>query len=283
MADSSAASAGPASSTQSASDVYTHGHHESVLRSHTWRTAENSAGYLLDELRPGMELLDIGCGPGTITVDLASRVAPGRVLGLDREAQVIEQAKQLRSERNIGNVSFEVGDVYELELADDSFDVVHAHQVLQHLTDPVAALTEMRRVLRPGGQLAVRDSDYGAKIWAPQDERLDRWMALYHQVTKANGAEADAGRFLPGWVRTAGFGDVRVSSSTWTFADAETCRWWGELWADRVQLSSFAEQAVGYGFADTAELASIAEAWRQWSVDPGAMIVIIGVEVLARK
>jgi ubiquinone/menaquinone biosynthesis C-methylase UbiE len=274
------------------SDVYTHGHHESVLRSHTWRTAENSAGYLLGELRPGMELLDIGCGPGTITIDLASRVAPGRVLGLDREAQVIEQAEQFLSERNAGNagdagdagnVSFVVGDVYGLELEDDSFDVVHAHQVLQHLTDPVKALTEMRRVLRPGGQLAVRDSDYGAKIWAPQDERLDRWMALYHQVTEANGAEADAGRFLPGWVRAAGFRDVRVSSSTWTFADPETCRWWGELWADRVQLSSFAEQSVGYGFADAAELASIAEAWRRWSVDPGAMIVIIGVEVLAPK
>jgi hypothetical protein len=74
-----------------------------------------------------------------------------------------------------------------------------------------------------------------------------------------------------------------VSSSTWTFADSETCRWWGELWADRVQLSSFAEQAVGYGLSDATELASIADAWRKWSVDPGAMTVIIGVEVLARN
>jgi len=264
-------------------DVYTHGHHESVLRSHTWRTAENSAGYLIGELRPGMELLDIGCGPGTITLDLAGLVAPGRTVGLDREAQIIEGAEQLRSDRQVGNASFQVGDVYGLEFAEGSFDVVHAHQVLQHLRDPVAALTEMRRVLRPGGRLAVRDSDYGAKIWAPQDERLDRWMALYHQVTRANGAEADAGRFLPGWVRSAGFEDVRVSTSTWTFADPETCRWWGELWADRVELSSFAEQAVGYGFADAAELATIADAWRRWSVDPGALVVIIGVEVLARK
>lgn len=274
-----AAAAAPAPSDE----VYTHGHHESVLRSHTWRTAENSAGYLLGVLRPGMELLDIGCGPGTITLDLAARVAPGRAVGVDREAQIIEEAEALRSERKIGNASFEVGDVYGLEFADDSFDVVHAHQVLQHLRDPVAALTEMRRVLRPGGYLAVRDSDYGAKIWAPQDERLDRWMALYHQVTRANGAEADAGRFLPGWVRSAGFEDVGVSSSTWTFADPESCKWWGELWADRVQLSSFAEQAVRYGFSDAAELVKIAEAWRRWSVDPAAMIVIIGVEVLARK
>jgi ubiquinone/menaquinone biosynthesis C-methylase UbiE len=263
-------------------EVYTHGHHESVLRSHTWRTAENSAGYLLGELRPGLELLDVGCGPGTITLDLAARVAPGRAVGVDREQNIVEEAERLRADRGVENASFYVGDVYGLEMPDASFDVVHAHQVLQHLKDPVAALTEMRRVLRPEGLLAVRDSDYGAKIWAPQDARLDRWMELYHQVTSANGAEADAGRYLPGWVRAAGFGDVRVSTTTWTFADPETCRWWGELWADRVQLSAFAEQAIGYGLSDVSELASISEAWRQWSVDPGAMFVVLGVEVLAQ-
>lgn len=263
-------------------EVYTHGHHESVLRSHTWRTAENSAGYLLEHLQPGLELLDVGCGPGTITLDLAERLAPGRVIGLDREEGIVSEAERLRSERKVQNASFRVGDVYDLDFEDVSFDVVHAHQVLQHLRDPVAALVEMRRVLRHGGLLAVRDSDYGAKIWAPQDERLDRWMALYHQVTMANGAEADAGRYLPGWVRAAGFAEISVSTTTWTFADPEMCGWWGQLWADRVQLSAFAQQAVSYGLSDTSELASIADAWRRWSTDPGAFFVVLGVEVLAR-
>ena len=63
-------------------DTYTHGHHESVLRSHTWRTLENSAAYLIDELQPGRSLLDIGCGPGTITLDFAARLAPGVVTGI---------------------------------------------------------------------------------------------------------------------------------------------------------------------------------------------------------
>ena len=195
-------------------DRYTHGHHESVLRSHAWRTAENSAGYLLDSLQPGQELLDVGCGPGTITIDLAERVAPGRVVGIDSQSEVIARADELRQRRDRANVTFSVGDVYALRFDDARFDVVHAHQLLQHLTRPVDALKEMYRVMRPGGILGVRDSDYAGFAWAPRDPRLERWMHLYHQLTRRNGAEADAGRHLLGWVQTAGFTDAMASSST---------------------------------------------------------------------
>ena len=89
-------------------------------------------------LRSGLSLLDVGCGPGTITVDLARRVAPGSVIGVDRERAVIAEATRLLDAGNVGNVQFKPADVYSLEFDDQSFDVVHAHQVLQHLTDPVA-------------------------------------------------------------------------------------------------------------------------------------------------
>ena len=265
------------------SETYTHGHHESVLRSHEWRTAENSAGYLLDRLEPGMDLLDVGCGPGTITIDLAGRVAPGTVVGIDRADEVIVQADELRRSRGAENVRFSTGDVYALELDDASFDVVHAHQVLQHLRDPVGALRELRRVLRPGGTLAVRDSDYAAFVWAPRDALLARWNELYHSVTAQNGAEADAGRYLLGWVQQAGFTEVEAGSSTWTFADPERRAWWGSLWADRVELSGFAEQAVAYGLSDADELAAIAAAWRRWAEQPDGYFAVLHGEVLARR
>jgi ubiquinone/menaquinone biosynthesis C-methylase UbiE len=260
-------------------DVYTHGHHDSVLRSHRWRTAENSAGYLLPHLRPGLDLLDIGCGPGTITVELAALVAPGRVLGIDASAEVVEQARALDESR----VEFAVGDVYALDVPDASFDVVHAHQVLQHLTDPVAAMREAARVLRPDGVLAVRDSDYAAFFWSPPNPVLDRWLELYHQVTARNRAEADAGRYLPGWLRAGGFDDLTVTSSNWTFADAASREWWGGLWADRVRHSTFAAQAIEYGLSNDDELAAIEAGWRVWAGEPDGMFVVPSVEVVARR
>jgi ubiquinone/menaquinone biosynthesis C-methylase UbiE len=128
--------------------VYTHGHHDSVLRSHRTRTVDNSAAYLADRLRPGTRVLDVGCGPGTITVDMAARVASGEVTAIDASADVIKEAAALAAAQGVTNIEFAVADVYSLPYPDDSFDVVHAHQVLQHLTSPVAALREMARVGR---------------------------------------------------------------------------------------------------------------------------------------
>jgi len=262
-------------------EVYTHGHHPSVVRGHSWRTAENSAEYLLDHLRPGQRLLDLGCGPGTITIDLAARVAPGPVVGIDAAAGVINTATANAATSGLTNVVFATGDGYSIDAADACFDVVHAHQVLQHLSDPIAALEEARRVLVPGGLLAVRESDYGAFVWSPDDVRLDRWMQLYHHVTRRNGAQADAGRWLPAWVRQAGFADVRTTSSNWTFADPDSRQWWGSQWQERATASAFAEQAVAYGFSTETELADIAAAFEQWAGDPDAMFVVVHVEVLA--
>lgn len=263
-------------------DRYTHGHSDAVLRSHRWRTAANSAGYLLGHLRPGQRLLDVGCGPGNISVDLAARVDPGKVVGIDVVESVLAGAEADRVAAGVANVSFRHGDVYDLPFGDAEFDVVHAHQVLQHLADPAAALAGMRRVLRPGGLLAVRDSDYSAFMWSPLDRRLDRWMELHHLATAANRADADAGRHLLGWVRAAGFGDATYTTSTWTFSTDEDRRWWGELWADRVMGSAFTDQVLELGLSDRDELEAIGEAFREWAAHPDAVFVCVHGEVLAR-
>ncbi len=268
----------------SGGETYLHGHHESVLRSHRWRTAANSAAYLLPELTPGMRLLDVGCGPGTITADLAAVVAPGEVVAVDASAGILDEARALAADRGLTNVTFEVADAYALPYESGSFDVVHAHQVLQHLADPVAALAEMRRVARPGGLVAVRDGDYGAMTWYPPSEGLDEWRALYREVAAALGGEADAGRRLASWVHAAGFDEagIRSGASAWCYASPEDRAWWSASWADRCVSSDFARQAKAQGLADEVALEELADAWRVWGEDPDAWFGILHGEVLAR-
>ena len=256
---------------------YLHGHHESVLRSHLWRTAENSAGYLLAHLRPSMRLLDVGCGPGTITADLATLLPEGTVIGVDASSEVLAgPAEQFPA------VTFVAADLYDLPFADASFDVVHLHQVLQHLDDPVGAMVALRRVIAPGGLLAARDADYGAMTWRPASRGLDRWLELYEACGRAVGGEPDAGRHLGAWAAEAGFTDVSASTSTWVYSTPEERAWWGSLWAVRVLSSTFAETALSTGLSNPDELEELAAAWRAFGAAPEGEFVVPHGEILCR-
>lgn len=262
--------------------VYTHGYHDAVMRSHRWRTAENSAAYLLDELTPGRTVLDVGCGAGTITADLAALVAPGRLTAVDVAEDVLTKTRAQVTQRGLDNVEFVVADVHALRFADDSYDVVHAHQVLQHLADPVRALREMRRVCRPGGVVAVRDADYASMTWYPEAPELDEWLDLYHRVARRNSGEPDAGRRLRSWALAAGFSDVTATATAWCYATPEDRALWSDTWAERVTDSTLARQAVEYGLATPADLRRIADGWRTWNAAPDAWFAVLHGEVLAR-
>lgn len=266
-------------SARDRTERYTHGHHESVLKSHTWRTIVNSAAYLEPHLREGLSLLDLGCGPGTITVEFADRVAPGRVVGLDASAEVIARAA---SEFTRPNLEFVVGDAYALPFDDDSFDLAHTHQTLQHLGDPVAALRELRRVVKPGGLIAAREVDYAGVIWFPLLPGLDRWLDLYERVHRSNGGEPDAGRRLKAWAREAGFTDVTTTASIWNFSDAGDREWWGSMWEARVLESAFAADATAKGFAAPDDLRLISAAWRDWANSEDGWLAMPHGEILAR-
>jgi len=265
--------------------TYTHGHHASVLRSHTWRTATNSAAFLLPHLKPSMRVLDVGCGPGTITADLAALVPQGHVTGLERAGDVLEKARALAAERGIANIEFVVGDANALDFPDDSFDVVFCHQVLQHVKDPVGILREMRRVAKTGGIVAARESDYGAFSWFPNIDGMEDWRALYRRVAAANGGEPDAGRMVHAWARHAGFApaDVTASSTSWCYSTPEEIAWWSSLWAERTVASAFAKTATEAGVATEDELKKTSDVWKRWGAEEDAWFAVPSGEVICRK
>lgn len=260
--------------------TYTHGHHESVLRSHRWRTADNSAAHLLPHLRADHRLLDVGAGPGTITADLAARVA--RLTATEVGERELALSRETVAARGLTHVDFAVEDVHALSFADASYDVAHAHQVLQHVADPVQALRELARVTRPGGLVAVRDSDYAGFTWWPRLPGLDEWMRLYQLAARANGGEPDAGRRLLAWAHAAGLDDVTASSSTWCFATPDDRAYWGGMWADRIVESALARQLVDDGHATVADLRAVSDAWRQWSEHPDGWFSLLHGELLCR-
>src|SRR5699024_4436909 len=128
-------------------------------------------------------------GVGTITAGFAKRLAPGHVTALEATEDALELTRSEVRRQNLDNVDFVVGDVHALDFPDDTFDIVHAHQVLQHVSDPVLALREMKRVCKSGGFVAARDGDYAGFVWFPELHELDQWMNWYQEAARANGGE----------------------------------------------------------------------------------------------
>lgn len=269
-----------------------------MLRSHKWRTVENSAAYALPALREAFAaagesatLLDVGCGPGTITVGLSALAAPtgGRVVGIDFAASVLDGASRLAKEKGVAaNTTFEQGNVFHLRFADATFVAAHAHQVFIHLADPVAALKEVRRVLKSTGSvLAIREGDFGATAIFPFSEGLQSWLDVWRKVARAAGNEPDAGRRVKSWALAAGFKEEHMTLTAGSFCYSTPAErlWWGEMWAERTAGvgSSFAQTALEGGHATQQELDKIAAAWREWSRTEGATFIMPHGELLVRQ
>jgi SAM-dependent methyltransferase len=182
------------------------------------------------------------------------------------------------------NLEFVLGDVYCLGFADGSFDVAHAHQVLQHLADPPAALREMARVVRPGGVIAARDGDYGGAFWYPASEAWSEWQRVYLAVARAGGSELAAGRRLRTWALAAGFapGQVTVSGSVWTYPGFEPAAVIAASWAARLTGQHFGALAERHGVATKESLAATAAGLAAWAEHPDAFFAMPHGEVLIR-
>jgi ubiquinone/menaquinone biosynthesis C-methylase UbiE len=264
-------------------ETYTHGHAPATVRQHSLRTADEAAAFLLPELRSGMRVLDVGCGPGSITRGLAERVAPGQVVGLDLSKDTLESARRDAAARGLDNLRYEEGSVYELPFADASFDVAYAHQVLQHLREREAALREMLRVLRPGGRLAIREVDWDTVAYWPRDPWIDRFVEVHLKTWYRNGGEPQMGRRLRALFNAAGVGGPNVTASVWCYTTPNDTIEWGESYAERLLTSPMGERMIEYGYASRPEVEAMAAAFRSWALHPDAVWTFTHFAALGRK
>ncbi len=224
------------------------------------RSASRQAGFLLPYLRTGLRVLDCGCGPGTITVGLAEIVAPGQVEGIDLDPGQIDRARAHALERGVSNVSFQPATLYELPFPADSFDVVFANTVIQHLREPLRALREIRRVLVPGGVVGLRDEDSGATLIEPFRPDVQLWQALYLKVWTFNGGDPFIGRKHRRLLNEAGFVQTRTSSSAEAHDSAEVA----SILVEHHRAPTFSSVVLEQGWSTSSELEAMYDGVLDW-------------------
>ena len=262
---------------------YTMGYSDEFLQLLDRRNAANSAAYLLPYLQPEMRLLDLGCGPGTITVGLSAAVGTGEVHGIDMEGSQIELAQSAAQAGSLANVTFHVGNALSLPFEDDFFDVVHAHAVIMHIPDTAGVLSEVKRVLKPGGMFATRDLIGESSFIEPGSEGLREAWTVFTNLMRGNGGHPEIGKEMKGILLDAGFTDVRCSASFDSYGNAEDLAFYYGFIVDWFFAEQLIERVSSLGIATREKF----DFWRgeldRWRDAPGAFGALAFGEYLACK
>ncbi|KAF2165057.1 hypothetical protein M409DRAFT_67363 [Zasmidium cellare ATCC 36951] len=234
------------------------------------------------ENNPSLKLLDVGCGSGSITIELAKLIPNGPVTGLDISGAILGSAKVHAERQGVANISFVKGDVHELPFPDGSFDVVCTHQAVAHFHDHSKAIQELTRVTRKGGVVCLREGDLRTGKFSLGYELLDECFQIIIKVHEGQGGTSDAGRRLTQWVQDAGISMQRVTAtqSVWIYDTPEGRRDYGGHWPARCTQGVFAERAVEMGVT-IERLEQYAVAWKRWIEDENASFSMVHGEVIA--
>jgi SAM-dependent methyltransferase len=264
---------------------YQFGHHPAVTKIHAQRTATKNAPYLLPHIKPYHKILDVGCGPGSITLDFAALAPEGAVLGIDFSDAAISLAQIAATERNIQNCEFKVGDAMNLDFTDGEFDIVHCHQCLIHLPDPIKALKEMKRVCKSGGIVAAREGDFGNMVVYPENEGLLSGLKVMEESIRGGGSEPLAGRRLKAWALEAGFArkQIGITGNVEAFSTAEETSFIGGIYAECFSKTAMGGKGIELGLISEEERVGIVDAWTKWSGRKDAFFNITHTELLYCK
>lgn len=230
----------------------TPGHNPDATACMAARDLESHGFFLAPLLQPGFDVLDAGCGPGTITNDIAECVFPGRVTGLDISPGHLERARRLSQGREIVNASFILGSADRIPFEDSSFDLVFSHALLEQLQEPQRALREFHRVTRPGGFAAVCSPDWDNFELDPGNPEMADAITAYRRLQEGNGIDLRAASHLGDWLADAGFSPI--SMGAWT----ERCESPRRV---ACHIASQLEESHFHGHAN---------ALRGWASQPGA-------------
>ena len=161
-------------------------------------------------LKPGMRVLDAGCGTGVVTRRIAVKVSPGEVHGVDMDPLFIQKAKKLAAEKEASNIKFSLGNADDLGFEDGFFDLSYSRLVLMHVQDPVKTVAELKRVTKSGGTVAISDQDDGGIIVYPELPKMMQMFSKYESLADRKGEDRFIGRKLFSIMKQAGLSPITI-------------------------------------------------------------------------
>lgn len=263
-------------------EKYTMGYGPAATTIMALRTAQTHAAFFVSHLKSGMNLLDCGCGPGSVTIDLAEIVAPGEVVGTEIEDSQVDIARENAWKRNVSNIRFEVANIYELPFEDEYFDAVYISAVMGNLKTPVRGLREALRVLKPGGVIGVKEFDHGGDIIYPFDPSLRKFNDLYLRLRREYGHEPEGGRKIGAHLLQAGFEQVEMSACYETYANPMMLRGVAELNIGLLK-EMWGNEFTSRGWSTKEEIDEMTIGWQDFATLPGAFLAVAWCEAIARK
>ena len=247
-----------------------HGVTPGLSRDYENRTVEQQAAFMLPYLHSGMNLLDVGCGPGSITLGLARAVSPGRVTGIDHDSVHVEAAEKLAEDQGITNATFQTGNALTLPFEEGTFDAAFENNVFVHLSEDAGnAAKEIYRVLRPGGFFAARDVDTNAVVWGNLNDSIKQLDTLFNAWLESRGSDVTLGKHLPTILREAGFTNTIKSVSADTKGTPEAVRSHAEITLSLLD-GPFGRDIVDKGWADMSTVEQLKDSIRAWGEHPDA-------------
>jgi ubiquinone/menaquinone biosynthesis C-methylase UbiE len=263
-------------------EQYTMGYGPAATAIMAMRTAQSHAAFFLPKLKPGMNLLDCGCGPGTITLGFAEIVAPGEVVGTEIEESHVAIARENAAKRNVPNARFEVADIYELPFTGASFDAVFISAVLGNLREPIRGLREACRVLKPGGVIGVKEFDHGGDLIYPTDPAIEKYGELYQRLRREHGHDPETGRKIGALLLEAGFSELEWAPAYEPFANPKTASAFARVSAGLL-AEGWGAAFISRGWATAADVEEMSAAWQRFAAFPGAIFAAAWCEAVARK
>jgi ubiquinone/menaquinone biosynthesis C-methylase UbiE len=261
-------------------EKYVFGYTEAHIKILQQRKFSQHCQFFIPYLKPGMRVLDCGCGPGNLSIGFAKAVAPGEVIAIDISREQLNIAEENAKKAQVNNIKFQLADATNLPFADNSFDFVYSQTLLSHFKDPLQVINEQKRVVNNGGIIAARDVYRCDELLIhPVTDTLKQALRIYYQALIDSVGNLEIGIKLAEYFAKAGLINVTQALMCENFPAKFIADFYGNI----ILELPYTKKMLQTGKITLSQLKSYQQAWTDFGNTPGAYYGLIWADAVGKK